>query len=195
MSLNLLHYYNVANLKLVGGYINQVNIRAYSNGMMKYEYFISVDDWYDSRCKEIDDKKYIKTQCIDMVEIFENNNHYLNYYDKDGTPMRFEVFRNGVLTNTEFICLIKGCFLSVECIFDGILYIKYLCSATRKYNVSNIVVDILNGNKNVYTQNIVILEKSQNDFFSIPLQGYSHFKCKVTVKRHEKTIKEFVADF
>lgn len=174
--------------------MNNVKIKVYSNNIMKYEYFVSVDDWYDSRCKEIDDKRYIKSQCINMVEIFKNENRYLNFYDKNGNPTKFEVYRNGIRTNTECVYCIKGCFLSMEFTLDKILQIKYLYSATKKRKVSNIVIDILNCNNIVYTRNIIILEKSHNDAFTIPLQDFTNLKCKVVVKNLTKTIKEFIVD-
>ncbi len=48
--------------------MNKIKIKAYSNSVLKYEYFISVDDWYNSKCKVTlnDSAKTVKEFILDF---------------------------------------------------------------------------------------------------------------------------------
>lgn len=63
---------------------------------------IDMYGYYDGDNPEIDDSEHIKANKITAVEIhiYDNGNHILhkNYYDKNGTPYRFETTENGITT-------------------------------------------------------------------------------------------------
>ncbi|MCH5348149.1 MAG: hypothetical protein J1E40_02395 [Oscillospiraceae bacterium] len=81
-----------------------VLIKAFSDDKQISERKLTLNEYYDGDCYEIDDKNYIAGNNISKVVIlndFTNEKAY-NFYDNTGFPIKFITFTDGTVSRVEF---------------------------------------------------------------------------------------------
>lgn len=82
-----------------------VVIKSFSGDIQISSKQFEINDYYDTDIKEIDDSDYIREHKIDRVEqhFYSDTGYilYINYYDAQGIPYRFDEIKNGIVHTEE----------------------------------------------------------------------------------------------